>query len=290
MRRAMLFTPSHAELAQHPKMRKLARLLGVGIPTAIGHLHLLWHFALKYAPDGDLARFDCDEIADGCLWDGDGADFQIALVAAGWLDREGEAGVTVHDWDEYGGKYVKRKEANAERMREKRATQEPRTKKPRATHVQRTTDARATLEESREEENRVEERRVEGAKRASRATPAPDEFPISEEMRSWADEHAPGVDIDAETERFLNRNRSKDEKYVNWLAAWKNWMTSPYAKAPARASPNGRHERQGATAAFADLARRLEREEAGEPIDVPEAIDVPFVIGAAHRQPRSRGA
>jgi hypothetical protein len=54
----MLYTPSHAELAQHPKTRKLARLLGVSIPTALGHLHLLWHFALKYAQDGDLTRFE----------------------------------------------------------------------------------------------------------------------------------------------------------------------------------------------------------------------------------------
>jgi hypothetical protein len=63
-------------------------------------------------------------------------------------------------------------------------------------------------------------------------------------MRQWADEHAPGVDVATETERFLDRNRSKGGEYVDWLAAWRNWLTSPYAKAPAvpaRASPNGQH-------------------------------------------------
>lgn len=108
----MLYTPSHVELAQHPKTRKLARLLGVSIPTAIGHLHLLWHFALKYAPDGDLARFDADEIADGCLWEGDPAPLFASFVNAGWVNND----ATIHDWQEYGGKAIKQKEDNAERQ------------------------------------------------------------------------------------------------------------------------------------------------------------------------------
>lgn len=80
--------------------------------------------------------------------------------------------------------------------------------------------------------------------RAQRATPAPDTFPVTPEMLAWAAEHAPGVDVATETARFLDRNRSKGGEYVDWLAAWRNWLTSPYAKAPsvpARASPNGPH-------------------------------------------------
>jgi hypothetical protein len=153
----MLYTPSHAELAQHPKTRKLARLLGVSIPTALGHLHLLWHFALKYAQDGDLARFDCDEIADGCLWEGGGERFTGALIEAGWLDMATDGVTAIHDWDEHGGKLVNRKEANAARMREARAKQPESTKRPRATHVQRTTAARVEPEERRLEEKREEE-------------------------------------------------------------------------------------------------------------------------------------
>lgn len=80
-------------------------------------------------------------------------------------------------------------------------------------------------------------------RRDKRATPAPDDFPVTPEMEAWAATHAPGVDLAAETTRFLNRNRARGETYVDWLAAWRNWMTSPYAKpaaATARASPNGR--------------------------------------------------
>ena len=36
---------------------KLARRLGVSLPAAIGHLHLLWWWAMDYAQDGDLTRW-----------------------------------------------------------------------------------------------------------------------------------------------------------------------------------------------------------------------------------------
>lgn len=76
--------------------------------------------------------------------------------------------------------------------------------------------------------------------RAVRGTPAPETFPISDDMQSWADEHCPDVDLIAETQRFLDRARAKGETYKDWRAAWRNWMTSPYAKnrsQPARAAP-----------------------------------------------------
>lgn len=117
----MLYTPSHAELAQHPKTRKLARLLGVSIPTAIGHLHLLWHFALKYASDGDLSRFTDEDIADGCMWEGGAPVICNALHDSGYIDvgpADEPLRITLHDWQDYGGKAIKQKEDNAKRQQE----------------------------------------------------------------------------------------------------------------------------------------------------------------------------
>lgn len=71
--------------------------------------------------------------------------------------------------------------------------------------------------------------------RAKGATPTPDMFPITDEMRDWADENAPGVDVDHQTQRFLNRNRAEGKTYKDWLAAWRNWITSPYSQPTARA-------------------------------------------------------
>jgi hypothetical protein len=150
----MLYTPSHAELAQHPKTRKLARLLGCSIPTAIGHLHLLWHFALKYAPDGDISRFEAEEIADGCLWEGDPAPLFAAFLNAGWVNAD----ATIHDWQDYGGKALKQKEDNAERQQRWRdrhkTVSKPSPNKP----VTVTSPLYNALEEKRIEKSKEEER------------------------------------------------------------------------------------------------------------------------------------
>jgi hypothetical protein len=227
----MLYTPSHAELAQHPKTRKLARLLGVSIPAAIGHLHLLWHFALKYAPDGDLARFDNDEVADGCMWEGDSSTLYDALRGACWLNDD----ATIHDWHEYGGKAIKQKEDNAKRQQEWRDRQKTVSKPSPNKPVTVTSPLPNALDNKRVEETKEEETKGERTGRAARATPAPDVFPVSDEMRQWATANAPGVDVDLQTERFLNRNRAEGKTYKDWTAAWKNWVTSPYSQPTARA-------------------------------------------------------
>lgn len=230
----MLYTPSHAELGQHPKTRKLARRLGVSIPTAIGHLHLLWHFALKYAQDGDLSRFDNDEIADGCMWEGDPSDLYEAFCAAGWIED-----ATIHDWHEYGGKAIKQKEGNAERQQRWRDRHKTVSKPSPNNPVTVTSPLYNALEEKRIDQ-KIEEETIDPpnppkgggrAKRAAPKTPLPADFTVTDAMRAWADEKAPGVDIDVETERFLDRNRREGSTYADWPAAWRFWMTSEYPKA-----------------------------------------------------------
>jgi hypothetical protein len=231
----MLYTPSHAELGQHPKTRKLARLLGCSIPTAIGHLHLLWHFALKYAPDGDLSRFDSDEIADGCMWEGIPEVLCEALEKCEWIDREDEGAARVHDWQDYGGKALKQKEDNAERQQRWRDRHKTVSKPSPNKRVTVTSPLPNALEEKRVDQKREEETKGERKAAASRGTPAPDVFPVSPEMRDWATTNAPGVDVDYQTARFLDRNRAEGKLYKDWLAAWRNWITSPYAQPTARA-------------------------------------------------------
>lgn len=138
----MAWIESHQTLGQHPKTRKLAHLLGVSKPAAIGHLHCLWWWAVDYAEDGDLSRFDALDIAIGAEWDGDETEFVTAMVKAGFLDEGPGDTFAVHDWDDYAGKLIERKKANAKRMREARAERDTGTETPRAEHVQRTQRAR----------------------------------------------------------------------------------------------------------------------------------------------------
>lgn len=138
----MAWIESHQSLGDHPKTRKLARLLGIPKVAVIGHLHCLWWWATDYAEDGSLQRYDDLDIAIGAEWDGDPASFLDALVTAGFLDDD-EHGLRIHDWDEYAGKLIERRKANAERMRKTRAEHEQGTETPRATHVQGMQRARA---------------------------------------------------------------------------------------------------------------------------------------------------
>ena len=113
----MAWIESHQSLAKHPKTRRLARELGVSIPTAIGHLHLLWWWALDYAEEGDLSKFTGEEIAEACLWEGQPPKLKAALGASGFVNGDG----TIHDWNDYAGRLLERRRANAQRMRDTRA-------------------------------------------------------------------------------------------------------------------------------------------------------------------------
>lgn len=132
----MAWLESHQSLLQHPKTKRLSRLLGVSQVTAIGHLHVLWWWSLDYAQDGSLAKYHPDEIADAAMWEGDPELFVSALLDSGFVDEEG---LELHDWLDYAGKLVDQKQKNAERMREARAKR----KKERAPHVHRTDEERA---------------------------------------------------------------------------------------------------------------------------------------------------
>ena len=110
----MAWIESHQALKDHPKTFKLSEELSASLAQVIGHLHCLWWWALDYAPDGGLSRFDAEAIARGCLWEGDAAVFVDALSEAGFLDRAG-GGLTLHDWEEYAGRFLRANSARQER-------------------------------------------------------------------------------------------------------------------------------------------------------------------------------
>lgn len=140
---------SHAALREHPKLKRLARLLRVERPTAVGYLHYLWWWAMEYAPDGDLSRFDDEDVADATEWPGDPAELMGALRASGFMD-----GSELHDWKDYGEKLYRRRKANAERMRVARETVSNDTCSARAVHVRNTSVARGQDRTGQDKEHR----------------------------------------------------------------------------------------------------------------------------------------
>jgi hypothetical protein len=107
-----LYIPSYASLKDHPKTRKLARLLDIPRVQAIGHLHCLWWWAMTYAQDGELHTFDNEDLAVGAEWDGDAASFTSALCSAGFV-----IGERLHNWDRYGGRVLHGRQRKAESQR-----------------------------------------------------------------------------------------------------------------------------------------------------------------------------
>lgn len=112
----MAWIESHQELARHPKLKRLCRRLGIRRIEAIGHLHLLWYWALDYAPDGDLGALSAEDIAEEMDYPGDADAFVAALVEAGFLDRDGDR-LAIHDNDDYNGKLQYQRERNREKQR-----------------------------------------------------------------------------------------------------------------------------------------------------------------------------
>ena len=137
----MAWIESNQELARHPKAIKAARVLGVSVPAVVGHLHFLWWWCLEYAQDGDLSRFDASDIADAAGWEGDAAEFVTALINCGPGDSIGfieqtDLGLAIHDWMNYAGRLIEKRQANTKRMQNARAKHVRSADEICATHVQ----------------------------------------------------------------------------------------------------------------------------------------------------------
>lgn len=113
----MPWIESHAELRDHPKVDALMDALSITRRDAVGLLHMVWWRALTYAPSGDLSAVRDSAIARWCDWEGDAAVLVGGLIDAGFLDD----GRQLHDWQDYAGRWIDRREANATRKRNARA-------------------------------------------------------------------------------------------------------------------------------------------------------------------------
>ena len=93
----------------HPKTRRLKRLLKLSQWEAIGLLECLWQLTAEYAFDGRIGRLSNAEIADWMEYDGDADELVNALVAANWLDTDEEHRLVVHQWLEHCPDYVRKR-------------------------------------------------------------------------------------------------------------------------------------------------------------------------------------
>jgi 5-methylcytosine-specific restriction endonuclease McrA len=109
----MAWIESHQTLREHPKTKRLCRLLSINRREAVGLLHFLWWWAYDYAPEGDLSSLPDEDIADAIDWVGDAGVLVSSLIQAGWLDADRR----IHDWEDYAQKWMERRRANRDRQK-----------------------------------------------------------------------------------------------------------------------------------------------------------------------------
>jgi hypothetical protein len=113
----MAWIESHEELLTHPKSKRLKRKLNVSIHEVVGILHFFWHWAVKYAEDGDITKFSAEDIADAIQFDGDADKLINALIESGFVDEFEDGQRVIHDWFDYAGKLVLWRRKEAERLK-----------------------------------------------------------------------------------------------------------------------------------------------------------------------------
>lgn len=118
----MAWIESHQELREHPKTKRLCRLLALPRPMVVGYLHFLWWWAYDYAADGDLSAFTDEDIADALDWEGDPGALVSALIHSGFVTEDRR----LHDWEDFAQKWIERRQADRERKRARRQPSEVR--------------------------------------------------------------------------------------------------------------------------------------------------------------------
>ena len=263
----MAWIESHQELGQHPKLKKLCRLLDISQPAAVGHLMYLWWWAVDYCDNGDLTRFEPLDIAVAAQWEGDPETFLEALIRCGWVDRQLDE-MLIHDWDEYIGRLLDRRRKDADRKRASRG---------RPQDVQRTVrghpkDGAQTAHVTKPNQtvpNQGDPPLVppKGGAKPRRKSRLPAEWLPSPEDVAYAKAQGFGeAEIHRQAELFRDHWLANGETKDDWHATWRNWI---------RRAPDFERTRSNVVAIngrtrsdppdFAQMVRDMESQESLDP-------------------------
>lgn len=115
----MAWIELHQTLPTNRKTMRFKRLLKIKTPQAVGHMCMLWLWAIDNAPDGDLSPFGADEIAEAGGYTGkDPHAFVDALVGSGFVDDDGTS-LMIHEWYDYVGNLVDKRAITKAQNRER---------------------------------------------------------------------------------------------------------------------------------------------------------------------------
>ena len=264
---------SNRALARHPKMKRAARQLGISRPTMIGHLHLMWWWAVDFAPDGFIADDDVEELAEEAGWEGwddltearrDSMKFVEVLTSVRLLDRV-DGGYRIHDWFDHGGKAVVAEQIAAEggvygahvRWHVRRGIVNPDCEHCTDRGANRgaiggshgghmtpnSTEQDSTDSTDSTDNARTRAREPTKHTRRKPAVPLPPDFKANDTHRRIAREE--NVNLNRELLKFRDHADANDRRQVDWDKAFCNWLraASDYGarNRPVAERPRGRH-------------------------------------------------
>ena len=199
------------EALDHPKTLDLSARLNISLPTAIGHLELLWAWTGKKAAQGNIGKWPDGSIARACFYDGDPVVFVEALVACRFLDRHPDHRLTVHDWPDHAPRWVKSK-LSTEGLAFISGAVSPLAAGDISTDT--STDSKG---------REVKGSEAKGRGRRSRAIPPPDDFTLTDDRKRHAGSKGL-TNIIEQWDRFIDYHRAKGSTFVDWDAAWRTWV------------------------------------------------------------------
>jgi hypothetical protein len=115
----MAWIELHTTLRNNPKTFLLMNMLKIKRPPAIGTVSLFWTWALDAAPDGDISKFPAHAIAEACCWEKSPDVLLNALIECGWIDKDSDGRLLIHDWDEYTWRYFDKVEQAREQTKKR---------------------------------------------------------------------------------------------------------------------------------------------------------------------------
>lgn len=193
----------------HPKTLDFAARLNVELPTALGHLELLWAFAGKKAAQGNIGKWPDGAIARACYWMGRPDVFILALRESGFIDADETHRLTIHDWHEHAPGWVRAKLAKLKLsfIASLEPTSEP--------------SSEPSLEPSIQGKGREEK----GSEvKSARAARLPDDFSLTDKRRLVAEaERLPAERTFAKFCDYWRSASGAKARKLDWDATWRNW-------------------------------------------------------------------
>ena len=199
------------DLPEDPAVYRLSRITGLDRLSVIGRLYAFWAWADKHAVDGRVDGASTLDVDDITRHDG----FADAMAQVKWLDV-GPDYLAIPKHDRHNGESAKERSLKNARQAKWREGKGGAVDAPPSTKASTTA---STREEKRRED--ISPTNVgESAKRPTRKCPS--DFVVTDEMRDWAAENFPAVNLDAAVAKF--RDHTFTKSLTDWPATLRNWV------------------------------------------------------------------